>query len=653
MIRKVLVANRGEIACRVIRTCREMGLATVAVYSDADVNALHVELADEAVHIGGSPPAQSYLSIESIIGAALRTGADAIHPGYGFLAENPAFSYAAISENITFIGPPPGAMEAMGNKRASKILLQDVPFVPGYTGDDQSNEAFLNAVEEIGFPVMIKASLGGGGKGMRRVNNPDDFVDSLEAARREAQQAFGSDSLMLEKYVTEPRHIEIQVFGDHEGNIIAIGERECTIQRRHQKIIEETPSTALTAKLRRQMSEVAVNIATQIGYYSAGTVEFLIDDDKNFYFMEMNTRLQVEHPVTEMVTGFDLVRWQIQVARGVTLNELLPDEQTVETYYFQPKGHAIEARVYAENPANGFLPVIGDVLHWYTPNFIRSDTGIRSGDAISMHYDPMVAKIIGHGESRLEAIRRLDYGLSRIQLLGLRDNIDFLRRVLTHTDHLAGIITTDFIDENPDLLEDEREISAFALIGVALAKQSGVGHWRNNPNRPIQHTFVFKDELFDVLISPQHDQTAYQVQIGGQAFSVDVRRTDGNDLTISIDGHQQRVMTAQAPDDIWWIHTLQGTFYLKWVSPLPQPGTLAEADGSLHAPMTGQLIQLVVEEGQTVRKGDLLCILEAMKMEHRIEAPYDGTVQAIHFAEGNSVQGEAVLLEIEPDESNK
>jgi acetyl/propionyl-CoA carboxylase alpha subunit len=571
LLNKILVANRGEIACRIIRTCQDMGIATVAVYSDADKNAQHVQLADEAIYIGNSPAKQSYLSIENIISAAIHTSADAIHPGYGFLAENPNFAYAAIGEGITFIGPPPAAMEVMGNKRTAKIVLQDVPFVPGYFGDEQSDDVFDTEAEKIGYPVMIKAVAGGSGKGMRNVSSPETLKEALDACRREAQQNFDNDDLMLEKVIDFPRHIEIQIFGDHTGKLIALGEQECSIQRRHQKIIEESPSTMMTPELRKAMSEIAVNIGKQLGYYGAGTVEFLVDDDGNFYFMEVNARLQVEHPVTEMVTGFDLVRWQIEIARDVTLDELLPDGVTAETYIFNPNGHAIEARVYAEDPTNQFLPSTGTIALWSTPEFVRTDTGIRSGDEITIHYDPMVAKIITQGTTRLEAIRRLDYGLSKVKLLGVQNNINFLRRVLTHSDHLAGIIHTGFLEEYPDLMTDDNQLPPIALITATFAQHIISNHWRNNPNRGIQQVFEYSGQPYSVTVMPSLNSPLFDVTIGEITYEIELVSIDEENGIIIVDGHRQKVSAIEANTDEWWVHTDVGTFALRWVSPLPPP----------------------------------------------------------------------------------
>ncbi|MGQ9888367.1 MAG: acetyl/propionyl/methylcrotonyl-CoA carboxylase subunit alpha [Aggregatilineales bacterium] len=638
IIRKILIANRGEIACRIIRTCREMGIAAVAVYSDADARALHVEQADEAVHIGASPPSESYLNIPKLIEAARRAGADAVHPGYGFLAENADFARACAEAGLVFIGPPASAIEAMGKKRAAKLMLKGIPVVPGYTGADQSDQALIDAAAQIGYPVMVKASAGGGGKGMRRVDAPADMPAALAAARREALQAFADDTLILERVVDRPRHVEVQIFGDQRGNVIALGERECTIQRRHQKIIEETPSTALTPELRERMCAAAVSVGQQLGYYSAGTVEFLVDRSGAFYFMEMNTRLQVEHPVTELVTGLDLVRWQILVAEGHPLPAL-----SVPAH-----GHAIEARVYAEDPSNDFLPVTGTILRWKPPEGVRVESGVRTGDEVTIHYDPMIAKIVAYGEHREGAIRRLDRALAELQLLGLRSNISFLRRVINHPDHIAGNISTTFIDERPDLLAEDPQPPLTALIAAALGVQSGQRYWRNNPNRPLRQRFAAGNTEHTVLLTPL-GADAYQAQIGETACNVHVWARQGTDLTLAINDHRQTVSAVAGDNGAWWIHTNDGTYSLVWRSPLPEPGARARKEGSLRAPMPGQVVAVLVEAGQQVNEGDTLLILEAMKMEHRIKAPYSGLVEAVHYQTGQTVQGDAVLLDLKAE----
>ncbi len=642
MIHKILIANRGEIACRIARTCRDLGIQTVAVYADADADALHVTVADESVHLGGSAASESYLHIERILSAARHTQADAIHPGYGFLAENADFAQAVIDAGLTWIGPPPDAISAMGKKREAKQLLQGIPLVPGYQDEAQDDETLIEAAAEIGYPIMVKASAGGGGKGMRRVDSAEALPDALATARREAQQAFGEATLILEKFVETPRHIEIQIFGDTHGNVIAIGERECSIQRRHQKIIEETPSPVVDQALRERMSAVAVSIGQQLGYTGAGTVEFLLDPAGEFYFMEMNTRLQVEHPVTEIVYGFpDLVALQIAVAEGAELEDIAP----------VPYGHAIEARIYAEDPARDFLPATGPVVLWRTAEddaLVRVDDGIRTGDTVTINYDPMVAKIISYGDTRAEAIRKLDYALANTILLGLRHNISFLRRVLTHPDHIAGDLNTNFISDHPELFETVDAPPPVVLIALALAKEYPAESWRNNRYRPIQHTFRQGDDTITVHLAPARDGT-HIVTINDTEYTARLIDRQGHDMTLVIDGHRQKAVVAHIGDD-WWIHTGGRSYHLVWQTPLPLPGLLATAAGSLRAPMPGQVIAVNVQAGESVKQGDVLMTLEAMKMEHRIEAPYDGVVEAIHFAQGDSVQADAALLEIEPQE---
>ncbi|MDX2077859.1 MAG: biotin carboxylase N-terminal domain-containing protein [bacterium] len=640
MIHKLLIANRGEIACRIIRTCRKMGIRTVAVYSDADANSLAVEMADEAVHIGNSPASESYLVAEKLIAVAKQTGAQAIHPGFGFLAENATFAQAVADAGLIFIGPTPSAIEAMGKKRESKLMLKNVPMVAGYNDTDQADSTLIAAAEKIGYPIMVKASAGGGGKGMRRVESADGLSEALATARREAKQAFGDDTLILEHYVTNPRHIEIQIFGDTHGNVIAFGERECSIQRRHQKVVEETPSTALDDALRAQICATAVSIGQQLGYISAGTIEFLLDDQKNYYFMEMNTRLQVEHPVTEMVFGVDLVELQLRVAgEAFDISTLNP----------QAHGHAIEVRVYAEDPANDFLPVIGDILRWQIPQLdgLRVDSGIRSGDAISPYYDPMIAKIITYGVNRNEAIRKLDYALAQTQLLGLRNNINFLRRIITHPDHVTGNITTGFIDQHPELLTDDVHPPLSVWIGATLAQQETTTYWRNNAFRPIKHTFTHGDSIVSVLLTPQ--KNGYTAQIGDKTHVISAKR-DGDNWSLVVDGHRQNLTIIAQNETVWWIHADGQSYRLDWQNPLPVPNKDGGVEGSLRAPMPGQVIKVQVEGGQHVKQGDVLMILEAMKMEHRIIAPYNGVVSAIRYNVGQAVQADSILLELHAEE---
>lgn len=645
MIRKLLIANRGEITCRIIRTCREMGIATVAVYSDADVDALHVEMADEAFHIGASVATESYLNIEKIISVAQASGADAIHPGYGFLAENADFASAVIDAGLTWVGPQVDVISSMGDKREAKQILEGIPYVPGYTDENQDDDVLISVANEIGYPVMIKATAGGGGKGMRSVDSADEMLDALAAARREASQAFGNDTLMLEKRLINPRHIEVQIIGDSHGNVMALGERECSIQRRHQKIVEESPASGLDDTLREAIHQAAVAVGQQLNYQNAGTVEFLLDSEGNFYFMEMNTRLQVEHPVTEVVYAIDLVGWQLEIAQGRSLYDLLPPSVDLENFVFEPDGHAIEVRVYAEDPANNFLPVTGDVLHWQAPPNTRTDTGIRSGDTISTYYDPMLAKVIAHGHDRQTAIRKLDYALSNLQFLGIRNNVNFLRNVLMHEEHLNGNINTQFLEAHTDLMSIQQEISPSVIIAAALAKGSGKGHWRNNPNRPIRHRFVYADETIEVYLSPQGND--YQVTIGDNSYNANLKTFENGQMTVIVDGHREVFTVIEGKNEQWWLHSSQGTFRLDWQTPLPLPGASVEEKGSLRAPMPGQVISVDVEIGQSVEQGTVLLIMEAMKMEHRIQAPYDGIVESIAYQVGDTVQQDDILLSIQ------
>jgi len=650
MMRKLLIANRGEIACRIIRTCRELGIATVAVYSDADVNALHVERADEAMRIGPGPAPESYLHSERIIAAAQRAGADAVHPGYGFLAENADFARAVSAAGLIFVGPPADVIAQMGSKIEAKRIAQSagVPVVPGYDGEDQDDARLIAAADAIGYPVMIKASAGGGGKGMRAVARAEAMAEALAGARREATQAFGDATLMLEKRIMRPRHVEIQIFGDSHGHVIALGERECSLQRRHQKIVEETPSPALDDALRARMSEAAVAIGQAIGYVNAGTVEFILDQERAFYFLEVNTRLQVEHPVTELVTGLDLVRLQLEIADGGRV----PDTVT-------PNGHAIEARIYAEDPAHDFLPVTGDVLHWDVPTSAPArvggpvviDSGIRGRDTVSPFYDPTLAKVIAHGATRAEAIRRLDYALAQIRLFGLRSNIAFLRRLLAEPEFTAGDIDTGFIERHPELLADAPP-PAHVWIAAALAeithKSDGGTSFRNNPYRPITHTFAHGDDETTLKLTAR-GADAYTVEIGNSSHEVRLITFSNGEMTLIVDGHRRRVGLIYDGVCTWWSGYEGASWALRWIDPLPAGGGQALFEGSLRAPMPGNVIAIQVTDGQRVAAGDVLLIMEAMKMEHRIKAPYDGVVTGVHYAVGDFVQAGAVLLDLLPE----
>ncbi|HAT45576.1 MAG TPA: 3-methylcrotonyl-CoA carboxylase, partial [Ktedonobacter sp.] len=560
MINTILIANRGEIACRVIRTCRRLGIRTVAIYSDADTHARHVRMADEAIHVGPSPSSESYLVIDAVIGAARRSGADAIHPGFGFLAENSDFAQACADAGLVFIGPTPAAIAAMGNKHAARDLVArvGVPILPGYGGADQSEDRLQREAEHIGWPLMVKAAAGGGGKGMRLVPRLADLHDACVTARREAQQAFGSDELILERALITPRHIEFQIFGDQHGNLIHLGERECSIQRRHQKVIEESPSVALTAALREAMGTAAVAAARTVNYSNAGTVEFLLDHDGTFYFLEINTRLQVEHPVTECVTGLDLVEWQIRVAEG----ELLPLCQEG----LRLNGSAMEVRLYAENPANDFLPVTGEILLWREPEGegIRVENGIQSGDQVSIYYDPMLAKIIAYGSDRAAACRRLLRALETTTLLGLTSNRSYVYAVLNHPVFQAGELSTAFLaDYFADWTEPVGDIP-LALIAVTLAQwlehsqlETNRGYWRNNPNRPQLYRYAVSssDEPVDVYLTPARHNSTYRMRVAQDAeviTSVEFNEQASGEMVLTVDGHRQRVMLAHA-GNTWWV----------------------------------------------------------------------------------------------------
>jgi len=653
MINTILIANRGEIACRVIRTCRRLGIRTVAIYSDADTHARHVRMADEAIHVGPSPSSESYLVIDAVIGAARRSGADAIHPGFGFLAENSDFAQACADAGLVFIGPTPAAIAAMGNKHAARDLVArvGVPILPGYGGADQSEDRLQREAEHIGWPLMVKAAAGGGGKGMRLVPRLADLHDACVTARREAQQAFGSDELILERALITPRHIEFQIFGDQHGNLIHLGERECSIQRRHQKVIEESPSVALTAALREAMGTAAVAAARTVNYSNAGTVEFLLDHDGTFYFLEINTRLQVEHPVTECVTGLDLVEWQIRVAEG----ELLPLCQEG----LRLNGSAMEVRLYAENPANDFLPVTGEILLWREPEGegIRVENGIQSGDQVSIYYDPMLAKIIAYGSDRAAACRRLLRALETTTLLGLTSNRSYVYAVLNHPVFQAGELSTAFLaDYFADWTEPVGDIP-LALIAVTLAQwlehsqlETNRGYWRNNPNRPQLYRYAVSssDEPVDVYLTPARHNSTYRMRVAQDAeviTSVEFNEQASGEMVLTVDGHRQRVMLAHA-GNTWWVQVKSGEVQLHTLELLPEPKVPADAGGSLRAPMPGVVLAILVEVGQRVQKGDALLKLEAMKMEHTIRTAADGVVETIYFAPGDTVAADTILVQL-------
>ena len=657
MFNKILIANRGEIACRIIKTARRMGIATVAVYSEADADALHVQLADEALHIGGAAARDSYLLAESILKAASATGAQAIHPGYGFLSENAAFARACESAGITFIGPTADAIDAMGSKAAAKRIMAEagVPLVPGYHADDQSPERLRAAALEMGYPVLLKASAGGGGKGMRQVWADEEFDAALEAAQREARASFDDDAMLVEKYLTRPRHVEVQVFFDRHGNGIYLAERDCSIQRRHQKVIEEAPAPGLSGELRSAMGEAALQAARAIDYLGAGTVEFLLDEDGRFYFMEMNTRLQVEHPVTEMITGLDLVEWQLRVAHG----ETLPLEQAA----LQLQGHAIEARVYAEDADNDFLPATGTLSHLRPPEEsrnVRIDTGVRQGDEISMYYDPMIAKLIVWDESRERAVQRMAGALADYRIGGTTTNIEFLYNVVTSAPFARADLDTAFLHKHRELIWRERtpdltrELPRAALALLLHRLAGNARYAAEDPFSPWAAGNAWRlnePSVYRVLLN-WHGQThtvdlercgdAYRVVIGDSETRLS-GSLDGDTLHLEQDGHRQRGTLARH-DTQFALYLADGAYHFQAAQPDTGENAASDAGAGLSAPMNGTIVSLLVEPGIEVAAHTPLLIMEAMKMEHTIRAPAAGSVDSFHFAPGDLVDGGAELL---------
>ncbi|TXG82971.1 MAG: acetyl/propionyl/methylcrotonyl-CoA carboxylase subunit alpha [Sphingomonadales bacterium] len=658
---KILIANRGEIACRIIRTAERMGLETVAVYSEADADAPHVRMATQAVLIGPPPAAQSYLLVDRLIDAARKTGADAVHPGYGFLSENADFAQACADFGLIFIGPPPSAIRAMGLKDAAKRLMRqaNVPIVPGYQGDDQSLDRLTRAASAIGYPMLIKAVAGGGGKGMRLVEDASGFSDALLAAKREAERAFGNDGILIEKYLTRPRHVEVQVFADSHGNTIHLFERDCSLQRRHQKVVEEAPAPGLPDAMRTAMGEAAVTAARAIGYVGAGTVEFIVDvadgmgaDGAPFYFMEMNTRLQVEPPVTEMITGQDLVEWQIRVARG----EPLPLLQ----HQVPQRGAAVEVRLYAEDPDNGFLPSTGKLSRLVMPAVrtgVRVDSGIEEGGTVGIHYDPMLAKLIAHGPDRATAIDRLIGALDETEIEGVRSNRAFLARLIGHPAFRAGDVDTGFIERYRADLAPATDLpprlAALAALALATPKVrltasspwEALGDWRLNlPSRRRIDLYAADGVRFALVLTSD----GAGVIIDGLEKPLCARGRWAGDRQFSadLDGDLIHATVLCAPGHV---EVRSGGQMFQFL--LSPPGTDSESvhggDGIVRAPMPGRVLSLGVQPGQSVSRGARLLVLEAMKMEHRLDAPVDGTVTAVHTAEGAQVSGGALLVEIE------
>src|SRR5262245_15081066 len=648
--RKILIANRGEIALRVMRSCRAMGIETVAVYSEADAHAPHVRFAGEAVHIGAAPAKESYLRIEKIIDAAERTGADAIHPGYGFLSENAEFAESCSAAGVVFIGPPPTAIQAMGLKSSARRMAAEAgaPVVPGYDGEDQSVENLRAQMIEIGFPVLIKASAGGGGKGMRVVRTKNAVDEAVGSARREAEKAFGDGSLLLEKYVEGARHVEVQILGDAHGNLVHLFERDCSLQRRHQKIVEESPSPAVNGELRRKMGDAAVNIGRAIGYTNAGTVEFILAPSGEFYFIEVNTRLQVEHPVTEMITGLDLVR--LQIAEGRPLTCAQADLKT--------EGHAIEARLYAEDPANDFLPSTGKILDLQLPmtEGVRIDAGVECGMEVGIHYDPMLAKLIAHGENRDAAIRKLVYALRQSSIQGLRTNREFLIRLVDHQGFRQGRAHTGFIAERLDELiaDDDPRLDRDSLIAVALYLQNqwqtsdGLlselpPSYRNNPYRDPSIRFQIGSDEVEVSWR-QTGSSGYEARVFDSTVTAQVLSCGPDRVRIEIDGVQRSFKVTEVGDELY-VHSSLGARVIK--RPPRHPVSQASSEqGSANSPMPGKVLKILVEVGQKVTAGDPLIILEAMKMEHTMRAALDGIVEEVLVSDGEVVGPGQLLVKI-------
>ncbi|WP_426114025.1 acetyl/propionyl/methylcrotonyl-CoA carboxylase subunit alpha [Massilia sp. PWRC2] len=685
MFKKILIANRGEIACRVAATARRMGIKTVAVYSAADAGARHVALCDEAVLIGPAAARESYLCGDKIIEVALATGAAAVHPGYGFLSENADFADACAQAGLVFIGPPPASMRAMGSKSAAKTLMEQaaVPLVPGYHGDNQDADFLQTQGDRIGYPVLLKASAGGGGKGMRVIERAEDFKAALASCKREAISSFGDDKVLAEKYLTRPRHIEIQVFADSHGNCVYLHERDCSVQRRHQKVLEEAPAPGMPPARRAAMGEAAVAAARAVGYVGAGTVEFIANQDGSFYFMEMNTRLQVEHPVTEMITATDLVEWQLRIAFG----EPLPLQQHQLTIH----GHAIEARIYAENPDKGFLPSIGTLRHMDLPaavSFIvgdaggqpaavRIDSGVREGDAISPFYDPMIAKLIVWGVDRRQALSRMAQALSEFHIVGLATNIAFLKR-LVEGDAFAGAdLDTGLIERNSaTLFPPPRAVPAAALaLAIAALLESEKTTARaagfaadpfGNANGWRLHGDATRSIAFTDDFSASTAAHSYQIKLRYQndgwlldfgAIEVPLATTvttattatsgAGAELSLTLGDATVRGVVRRDGEQF---HVFSGGrhFVLHYLDPLAHAGEVEAAGGRLTAPMPGKVVAVLAQAGQVVKKGDALVIMEAMKMEHTIAAPADGTVDELLYQVGDQVADSAPLLAFTP-----
>jgi len=650
-LQRILIANRGEIARRILRTCRAMGISSAAIYSDPDREAPFVREADVAVYIGPPLTGSSFLAIDKIVECARRVGADAVHPGYGFLAENADFAQACLDAGLVFIGPSPDSIRRMGSKIEAKKLAATVgvPIIPGFTASGLSASEIATRSSEIGFPVLIKASAGGGGKGMRVIRDAQQLPAAIESAQREAKSAFGDDALLIERYIDSPRHIEIQILGDQHGNLVHCFERECSIQRRYQKIIEEAPSPVVLPELRARMGDAALKVARAIGYHSAGTVELVVDGASNFYFLEVNTRLQVEHPVTEEVTGLDLVRLQIEIAEG----KPLPFTQEDLSLH----GHAVECRIYAEDPANDFLPSIGTIVDWHPESIpgLRYESGVESGSEVTIHYDPMLAKVIAHGADRPAALRRLVTALQKLRVHGVHTNVDYLTHILRHPEFAAGNFDTHFLERHGEDLRAQcaarGEIDDVHAVVAALwqqaqrRRQASVldqlpSGWRNNPSQMQEVGFTTSDVPLRVEYRMQTTHAA-EVRVGDHRWQVRLLSIGDRHVTAEIDDLTRSYDIVQAGERVY-VHSTLGVSELRLVPRFPEAAG-EEVHGGCVAPMPGKILAVHVEPGTSVTKGSTLVILEAMKMEHPVTAPRDGIVSEVRVEVGQQVEAGAVL----------
>lgn len=642
MFTSLLVANRGEIACRIFRTAQHMGMRTIAVYSEADAQALHVALADECVCLGPAPATESYLAVEKVIAAAKATGAEAIHPGYGFLSENADFAQACEAAGIIFVGPPASAIQTMGSKMASKRLMQSagVPVLPGYHGENQDPEVLAQEAEKVGYPLLIKASAGGGGKGMRLVTSAADFETQLAGAKREAKAAFGSDEVLLERYLTSPKHIEVQLMADRFGQVIHLFERDCSVQRRHQKVIEEAPAPTVSQPLREALGATAIRVAQSVDYVGAGTVEFIAQDDE-FFFMEMNTRLQVEHPVTEAITGLDLVEWQLRIAAG--------EQLAINQIDLRMVGHAIEVRLYAENPAKKFLPSTGQLVCFEVPEDIRTDTGVRAGDYVSPHYDPMLAKLIAHGPDRTTALARLSDALRHAKVAGVEHNLGYLNGMLGHPDFVAGDYTTSLAEQvHDEVVPDQQATSALLAALFVLERARGDLPWCQadgfRTNLPARKRVLLRQGKQELQIDIGDEVGT----VNGGPFSLyAIHAASNGRVSARVDGRQLVADIVHNGQFLYVMCAGHTERFIELTDDISRYQHQSLHMGGITSPMPGQIVSVNVEKGQAVRAGDLLVVVEAMKMEHSIVASKAGVVARVFYATGDRVEEGAELIALD------